>query len=276
MQEKRRIGGGPAALAVQHLAIGQSGGLRHMSAHRARGGGMQMLLHLLYPPRCLGCGGLVESDFGLCGSCWRDTPFIAGLACDACGAPLPGQSDRAEHCDDCLRSPRPWARGRAALLYQGMGRRLVLALKHGDRQDIAGTAGRWMARAAQDLCAPDSLLVPVPLHPRRHLARRYNQAALLARAMAAALGVETCPDALVRRHATPSLDGHGAEARFALLAGQLAVNPARAARLAGRGVIVVDDVMTSGATLCAATTACHAAGAKEVCTAVLARVAKAT
>lgn len=245
-----------------------------MAAHRLWARGMQTLVQMVYPPRCLSCGGLVDSDFGLCATCWRDTPFIAGLACDLCSAPLPGSSDRAELCDECLKIARPWAHGRAALLYTGMARRLVLGLKHGDRHDIARPAARWMARAARDLARPDLLTVPVPLHLHRHLSRRYNQSALLAQALSQELGCACCPDALQRPSATPSLDGRGREDRFALLGSAIAPNPARASRLDGRPVLIVDDVMTSGATLAACTEAAYAAGATEVCIAVLARVAK--
>ncbi|CAN0587345.1 unnamed protein product, partial [Ectocarpus sp. 12 AP-2014] len=117
---------------------------------------LQMLVSLLYPPRCLGCGTLVESDFGLCPACWRDTPFIGGLVCDSCGVPLPGEGDGGRiDCDDCLKRPRPWDMGRAALLYKDTGRKLVLALKHSDRTDIADPAGGWMARAAWPIVVPD-------------------------------------------------------------------------------------------------------------------------
>ncbi|MBV2359466.1 ComF family protein [Thalassococcus sp. CAU 1522] len=235
---------------------------------------MQTLVQGLYPPRCLSCGGLVETDFGLCGACWRDTPFIAGLACDLCGVPLPGQSDRAEHCDDCLTTARPWAHGRAALSYEGKGRRLVLALKHGDRHDIARPAARWMARLVRPLVAPDTVVVPVPLHLRRLLSRRYNQSALLAQALGGELECRVIADALERSVRTPSLDGKSREDRFATLADALRPNPRRAGALAGHPVLIVDDVMTSGATLAAATEAALAAGASRVCVSVLARVAK--
>ncbi|TKA95662.1 ComF family protein, partial [Cereibacter changlensis] len=99
--------------------------------------GLQAALRLLYPPQCLTCDALVTTDFGLCGPCWRETPFITGLVCDLCGTPLPGEDPgHAVHCDDCLTLARPWARGRAALLYKDNGRRIVLALKHGDRLDL--------------------------------------------------------------------------------------------------------------------------------------------
>lgn len=80
---------------------------------------MQSLLRLAFPPQCVSCGELVEKEFGLCGECWRDTPFATGLVCDGCGVPLPGQDEgHAEHCDDCLSIARPWHKGRAALLYK--------------------------------------------------------------------------------------------------------------------------------------------------------------
>ncbi|MBE9635975.1 ComF family protein [Salipiger mangrovisoli] len=236
---------------------------------------MRGALRLVYPPRCLICGGLVESDHGLCGPCWRDTPFLGGLCCDLCAAPLPGRSDAAEQCDACRAQERPWQKGRAALLYRDNGRKLVLMLKHGDRTDIAGPAARWMARDLRGL-AEGALVVPVPLHLRRHLRRRYNQSALLGAALALELGLGHMPDALRRIRATPALDGKGREARFAVLDGAIQPSARGRTALAGRKVLLVDDVMTSGATLSAASRACIEAGATQVVVSVLARVAKDT
>lgn len=237
--------------------------------------GMQSVLRLIYPPQCLSCAAPVMEEFGLCPTCWRDTPFILGLTCDKCGAPLPGEEPGgAVLCDDCLAIPRPWARGRAVLLYRDNGRKIVLALKHADRMDMARPAGRWMARAAAPILRPDMLVVPVPLHRLRLLRRRYNQAALLAQAVARASGLDYCPDLLIRPRRTPSQEGRGREDRFANLHDAIRLHPRRAARVAGRAVLLVDDVMTSGATLAAAAEACRAGGAAEVCVLVLARVAK--
>ena len=241
---------------------------------RRIGAGFQTAIALVYPPRCLGCGTLVQSDFGLCGRCWRDTPFIGGTVCDLCGVPLIGPDDGGVlECDQCMRHPRPWDRGRAALLYQGQARRLVLALKHGDRTDIAGPAARWMARAGRGMLDPGALIVPVPLHRGRLWRRRYNQSALLARALARDLGADCCPDLLLRHRPTPSLEGRGAAERFRALEGAIAAHPRHRAALAGRAVVLVDDVMTSGATLAACATACRAAGAGDVAVMILARVA---
>ncbi len=238
--------------------------------------GLQTALHLIYPPRCTICGDQVESDFGLCGPCWRDTPFISGLVCDACGVPLPGEEDAAQvvHCDDCMRIARPWQRGRAALLYKDNGRRLVLALKRGDRQDVVRPAALWMARAAKPLLTDNTLIAPVPLHWVRMLRRRFNQAALLAKAVADEAGLACCPDLLIRQRRTRSLEGLGFDARHQTLDGAIKAHPKRRHRMAGRHVLIVDDVMTSGATFSAAAQACFASGAKDVSILALARVAK--
>lgn len=236
---------------------------------------VQGLIRVILPPQCLACRETVAEDWALCPACWRETGFINGLVCDACGLPLPGEEPegRAVLCDDCLRTPRPWARGRAVLLYGGAGRRLVLALKHADRLDIARPAGVWMARAAAPLLAPGMLVAPVPLHWLRLLRRRYNQAALLSAALARAAELEHCPDLLIRARRTGTMEGRGRAARFAAVAGAIRPHPRRGRRAEGRHVLLVDDVMTSGATLAAAAEACRAAGAAEVSVAVLARAA---
>lgn len=237
--------------------------------------GLQAMLRLIYPPQCLGCDELVTSDFGLCGRCWRETPFIAGLVCDTCGIPLPGDdAGEVAHCDDCLTLPRPWTQGRAAMLYKDNGRKMVLQLKHGDRLDLAKPAGSWLLRAAKPMLRPDMLLAPVPLHWVRMLRRRYNQSALLAAALGRLAGIEHCPDLLVRYKRTPSQEGRDRHARFENLQDAIRVHPRRGAAIKGRQILLVDDVMTSGATLAAATEACLAAGAAEVRVLVLARVAK--
>ena len=236
---------------------------------------LQAALHLLYPPQCLLCDTLVTSDFGLCGPCWRDTPFIAGLVCDLCGTPLPGEDPgHPIHCDDCLTLTRPWDHGRAAMLYKDNGRKIVLALKHGDRLDLARPAAGWMLKTLHPILTPDTLAVPVPLHWLRLLTRRYNQSALLARELARHAGIDHCPDALVRPRNTHTQDGRSREGRFDNMTGAILPHPSRGQRMRGRHVLLVDDVLTSGATLAAATEACLTAGAIGVSVAVLARVAK--
>ncbi len=218
---------------------------------------------------------MVDSDFGLCGLCWRDTPFIGGTVCDACGVPLPGAEDgfRLE-CDDCMTTPRPWARGRAALIYKDRARQMVLALKHGDRPEIARPAALWMARAARPFLNDGMLIAPVPLHWSRLLKRRYNQSALLSQALSGVTGLAHCPDLLIRPKQTPAQQDKTVAKRFADLKGAIAVHPRRRHRMAARSVVLVDDVMTTGATLAACAEACQAGGAREIFVLTLARVAK--
>lgn len=235
---------------------------------------MQDALSLLYPHQCIACAAMVESRDSLCGPCWADTRFVTGLVCDACGAPLPGEDSTDVLCDDCLSTARPWDRGRTALLYADTGRKLVLALKHADRPDLARAGATWMRRAAGDLIGPKNVMVPVPSHWLRLVKRRYNQAALLAQRIAADTGATYLPDALIRSRRTKVQDGMSVAARFANLDGAIRAHPRRGTALAGRAVVLVDDVMTSGATLAAATEACRSAGADAVSVITLARVVK--
>jgi len=236
---------------------------------------LQTTLAAIYPPRCLGCGTTVDSDFGLCGACWGQTAFIGGAACDACGAPVPGSApDEDLHCDACLKTPRPWDHGHAALIYGDMGRKLVLGLKHGDRQEVARPAAIWMQASLGDRIDPRSLIVPVPLHWTRLAKRRYNQSALIAQQLSKLTGLDWCADLLQRTRRTPSLDGKSPTERSEALSGAISVTPQRRHRIQGRPVLVVDDVMTTGATLAACAGACRASGADQVCVSVLARAVK--
>ena len=174
---------------------------------------------------------------------------MRGAGCWTCGLSLPGNLDASEQamCDSCLSLDPPWRRGVAALAYHETGRSLVLALKHGDRHDIVRPAADWMAQVTQSLVQPDMVVAPVPLHWTRLLRRRYNQAGLLSAALAKRLGLPHCADLLIRNFWTRSLD---------------------------RPVLLVDDVMTSGATLTAATIALQKNRNYDVYTSVLARVQK--
>lgn len=236
---------------------------------------MQSALAMLYPAECVGCGEPVEDTHGLCGKCWAETPFIAGHVCDKCGAPLPGESDgTADLCDDCLATKRPWSRGRAALTYGGLGRHFVLGIKYYDRLELVPPAAGWLHRAARPFLTPDLLVVPVPAHWTRIFRRRYNQASELARALGKDAALEVAPTALIRKTRTEKQENKTREERFDNLRGTIAPHPKRGAILAGRRVLLVDDVFTSGATFAAAAEACHAAGAAEVFVLALARAVR--
>lgn len=160
------------------------------------------------------------------------------------------------------------------MLYKDNGRNLVLAFKHGDRLDLARPAAAWLLRAARPILRPGMIVVPVPLHWTRLFTRRYNQSALLSRALAVGAGLDHCPDLLVRRQSTGTQDGRSRDGRFANMDGKLTVHPRRQGQIEGREVLIVDDVMTSGATFAAAAEACVGAGAVRVSILALARVAK--
>lgn len=236
---------------------------------------LQSVIRAIYPAQCVACDNMTEIEFGLCSTCWRETQFITGTICDSCGAPLPGDGEgEVLHCDDCMTIARPWDRGRAVLVYEGIGRRLVLGLKHGDRTDLARPAALWMARLAEPMIKENTVIVPVPLHWTRLLRRKYNQAAIIAQNMGGILHRPVVADGLQRPRRTKMLEGHSRDQRFAALDGAVVFHAKRQADLAGKSVLLVDDVMTTGATLAACAEAARAAGAENVCIVTLARVVK--
>ena len=231
-------------------------------------------IDLLLPPHCLTCEAPVDAPGRFCPDCFRQAGFITEPCCAGCGVPFihAGQGGRDRLCPSCRAHKPPWGRARGALRYDAQARRILLPFKHGDRTEYAAALAPLMARAGAAMLREAEVIVPVPLHRRRLITRRYNQAALLAHALARLSGVPAVPDALLRTRATASLGDLGAAARAEVVKDVFALRPCRAGRIAGRRVLLVDDVMTSGATCGACARVLLAAGAAGVDVLVAARV----
>ena len=229
------------------------------------------LIDLIYPPRCPLCGEGLAAQGGLCASCWQELAIPGEPACALCQRPFAGGMPQGTICAPCLAQPPRHDGIAAGTLYNHASRKLVLAFKHGRRIALAPLLARLVAARLPELDG-EWLAVPVPLHRLRLWRRGFNQSALLAREIARLSGAEVLVDGLVRRKATPMLGGLGRKARARALAGAIAVHPRRAARLKGARVLLVDDVMTSGATSDACVAALKRAGAERVVVACFARV----
>ncbi len=233
-----------------------------------------LALNALLPPRCLVCGVGVERPGALCGACWRGLSFLAPPFCAACGFPFDFDLGAGTVCGACSREPPGYDRARAVLRYDDVSRGLLLGFKHGDRTEGAPAFGGWLARAGGELIADCDVILPVPLHPRRLFSRRYNQSALLAQALGRATGLPVLPDGLRRTRNTASQGRLSAAARQRNVAGAFRVAPGAAERLGGRRVLLVDDVLTTGATVEACAQALRRAGAAGVDVLTLARVVR--
>ena len=228
--------------------------------------GLAAMLDVVLPGRCLTCDASVEGMGRLCTACFQATNFVTDPCCIRCGTPFghQGQGGLVRSCLPCQREPPPWRQARAAMVYDDQARRMLLPLKHGDRVELASPLAGYMARAGAALLREADVVVPVPLHRRRLLARRYNQSALLSLAIGRIARRPAVPDALQRVRATASLAGMTRRERAATVAGAFKVRPGREAAIAGKRVILVDDVLTTGATAGACTRALLAGGAANV------------
>ena len=227
-------------------------------------------LDLLFPPQALD-GGPRPLAGGFSAEGWSRIRFLDGPVCDGCGAPF--EYDLGARCAACVARPRAFDAARAACLYDETSRDPILKLKHADRTDLAPMLARWISRAASGLIEEADAIAPVPLHPLRLLRRRYNQAAEIARPLCELTGTPYLADALRRRRATPTQGGRSGSGRRRNVAGAFEV--IKPEKVAGLRILLIDDVLTTGATAEACARALKGAGAARVDLAVVARVQEA-
>jgi ComF family protein len=235
---------------------------------------LRAAVDVVLPPQALDGGRnrpTVQSR-GLTADAWMKVAFIETPVCDGCGAAQPYDAGADARCPACMARRRVFDRVRAAVAYDDNSRDLILQLKRADRTDLAGLFALWLTRAARDLTEDADAVVPVPLHRLRLMARRFNQAAEIARPLARRAGLAYLPGALIRRRDTPTQGGRSSSGRRRNVAAAFETPRSMAARVAGKRILLVDDVITTGATAEACARALKAAGASAVYVAAVARV----
>ncbi len=229
------------------------------------------IVDFVFPPRCPLCGEGLAAQGGLCVTCWSELVIPGKPACRSCARPFGDRVSAGGTCDLCRARPPLHDGIAAATIYNDTSRKLVLAFKHGNRIALAPMMARLIAARLEGV-GEDWLVVPVPLHRWRLWQRGFNQAAVLARELAKLTGARLCVDALVRPRQTPMLGGLGARERERVLSGSIAVHRSRAPLLRGAKVVLVDDVLTSGATSQTCVKSLKDGGAQRVVVGCFARV----
>lgn len=232
------------------------------------------LLDLAMPPHCLACGLPVATEGTLCPTCWSSLRLIERPFCERLALPFAYDLGEGALSAEAIADPPPFERLRAVALFDDVARRLVHGLKYQDKLELAHWMAGWMVRAGRDVLTQADVVIPVPLHRRRLWTRRFNQSAALAATIAKSGGKPFAPLALRRIRSTRQQVGLGANERQDNVRGAFRVDQRRRIEVAGRRVLLVDDVYTTGATLMSATRAVLRAGASSVDALVFARVAR--
>jgi len=221
------------------------------------------ILDFALPPRCPGCGAVTREPHSFCLDCWSALDFLGEPCCARCALPFEYGEGETVLCGRCMAEPPVYDRLRAAVAYGEISRAVALKLKYGGRPGVAETVARFMLRHL-DVAGEAPILAPVPLHRWRIWRRGYNQAALIAAALARRAGLEARLDLIERVKATPVLRGMSPRERSQAVRGAFRINPKRKAELKRRAVLLIDDVYTSGATANACARILKRAGAAEV------------
>jgi ComF family protein len=232
----------------------------------------RLALDFALPPLCPSCREPLNERMGLCASCWSKLSLIEPPYCARLGIPFGYDPGPGLLSMEAIANPPAYDRARAAVRYDEVARKLVQGFKYSDRLDLAPMMGQWMARAGSELLAEADVLTPVPLHWRRQWARRFNQSAALAGAISALCHVPVAHGSLKRVRATPQQVGLSKTERADNVQGAFRVPAEHQADIAGRRVVLIDDVLTSGATVDACARALLRAGAAHIDVLVFARV----
>ena len=222
------------------------------------------LADFIMPPVCLVCNDALGAHDALCGRCWQSISFIRPPLCNRTGLPLPFDAGGIQLSAAAIANPPLYDRARAVAHFDGVMKDLVHGFKYADRHDGRRLFGRWMHAAGADLFDGVDWIMPVPLNRLRLLSRRFNQSALLAQEVARLSGLSYEPLALLRTRRTPSQVGKTPEQRRRNVAGAFALAPGWNARLSGKTVLLIDDVITTGATVDACARTLKRAGAARV------------
>jgi ComF family protein len=233
-------------------------------------------LSSILPPLCLSCDNMLMERQGFCSACWGRLNFIASPFCAACGLPFPFtgmEGDDKTLCGSCLEERPLFTEARSVFVYDQTSKDVILSFKHHDRTDAAPALATLLSQAGRAMIEACDVIMPVPLHRMRLFTRRYNQAALLAQALARASGKKVDLVSLTRPRATPS-QGHLTRAqRYKNVEGAFVLS--KTADIKGKNILLVDDVLTTGATANACAKALLKGKAKNVMILTLARVVKA-
>lgn len=226
--------------------------------------GLSQLADLMMPPVCLGCHAHLGGLDALCPKCWSGITFIRPPLCDRLGLPMPYDTGGVMVSAAASAAPPDYARARAVAHYDGLMRDLVHNLKFNDRHDLRRLLSRWMIESGAEILRDAHVVVPVPLSRWRLFQRGYNQAALLAQDVASASNAAYAPLALVRARPTKRQVGLTRLERLKNVSGAFAVPEAQKPTIVGRNVLLIDDVITTGATVGACAKALKRAGAARV------------
>lgn len=235
---------------------------------------VERVIDYLLPPVCGCCGDTVFEDVGICSLCWKKLTFLSNPCCEACGYPFDLSLGKGAICGECERAPKSFSRCRAALAYNEHSKGMIIGYKHADRTYLTKLFSKWMALSGGGVMETADIIVPVPLHPRRLLTRKYNQSALLAQRLARVHKKLYLPDLVIRTRHTASQGRFSNRGRWRNVRSAFQLNAKYANMYQRERIVIIDDVYTTGATLDACSRALKQGGISNIDALVLARVTK--